>query len=47
MSETKIEDAASPKLPEPKPEDDPGLHKVDDAAQEEAAEERKDIGGYQ
>ena len=32
---------------EPKPEDDPGMHKVDEAAQEEAAEDRKDIAGYQ
>ena len=47
MSETRSDHAAPVTPPEPKPEDDPGMHKVDEAAQEEAAEERKDIGGYQ
>ncbi len=37
----------SPTPPEPKPEDHPGMHKIDESVQEEAAEERKDIGGYQ
>ena len=44
MSDTKT---ANPSPPKPEPEDDPGMHEVDEAAQEEAAEERKDIGGYQ
>ena len=47
MSETRIEDATPAKPPEPTPEDKKGTHKVDEAAQEEAAEERKDVGGYQ
>ena len=44
MSDTKT---PPPSPTEPKPEDDPGMHKVDESAQEEAAEERRDIGGYQ
>ena len=47
MSETRTEDAAPLTPPESKPEDNSGMHKVDEAAQEEAAEERKDVGGYQ
>ena len=47
MSETRTEDATPAKPPEPTPEPQEGMHKVDEAAQEEAAEERKDIGGYQ
>lgn len=47
MSGTRPTPKSPPAGLEPEPEYDPGMHKVDESAQEEAAEDREDSGGYQ
>ena len=46
MSESKENPPTPGKPGEAKPEGEKGMHKVDEAAQEQAAEEREESGGY-